>query len=125
MQAVQIMNRLNTNALHSQEGGSEIFIEDLRDPDGRWYRVEYRCQTDGTRANAWLLHNPWGSNPFSYEDSHLGSDGFVCVARGADHNNSPFNLEYVVKRTRFWCTGYSFMREHGVARTRELIPEWG
>ncbi len=124
MRAVDTMQRLNRHALHGSESGHEVFIEDVRDPDGRMYRIEYRCRQDGTGANAWVLHNPWGHDPYDYGDSHLSASGFICLGTGASHDDSPFDLDTAVKRTRLWCTGYSFLREHGLTRTRQMLPDW-
>ena len=119
------MNRLgNSRFLHTTESGWHVFVEDVPDPDGRWYRVEYRCLEDGRNATAWIRYNPWGVNPYSYEQSHVSSDGFVCVGKDLSRDHSPYGLEFVVRRTRFWCTGYSCLRQHGYARTCELIPDW-
>ena len=124
MSATSIMQRLNRYALCGQENGWHVFMEDVRDPDGRWYRIEYRCAGNGSNANAYVRYNPWGSNPFSYNESHLSPEGLICVGAGVHSTNSPYNLEYVVKRARFWCAGYSFLRENGYARTCQMIPDW-
>ncbi len=123
--AQQMMAELNSNALYGQENGNEIFIEDVQDPDGRWYRIEYQCKADGSNARARVLHNPWGSNSYSYSQSHLNSQGDICLGSGMGSTTSPYDLAFAVERARFWCTGYSFLRENGYRRTCELIPEWG
>jgi hypothetical protein len=124
MSASSIMNRLNANALRHRSWNRDHFIEDVRDPDGRWYRIEYICDHDGCNVVAFCRFNPWGANPYSYHQSHLRSDGFICYAGGLHSNRSPYNLDYAVERVRFWCTGYSYLREHGYAATCRDIPEW-
>jgi hypothetical protein len=125
MKAEEIMSQLNSSALASEENGLKVFVEDIQDPDGRWYRVEYRCRADGSGANAWCLYNPWGSNPYNYRESHLSSDGLLCLGTATHSSASPYSIDYVVARSRFWCTGYSFLREHGYSATCRAIPEWG
>ena len=124
MRAQDIMQRLNRHAVASAENHQQIFIEDWRDSDGRCYRVEYRCQPDGSQANAWVLSNPWGTNPYSYEHSHLATDGLLCIGGQTTREHSHYQLDFVVRRTRFWCTGYSYLREHGYTQTKRDIPEW-
>jgi len=125
MHATEIMQRFNPHVLAGEDNQQQIFIEDWKDADSRWYRLEYRCQLDGRGASGWLLHNPWGTNPYSYEQSHLAGDGFICVADAASRENSPYDLDFVVRRARFWCTGYSYLREQGYAQTCRDVPEWG
>jgi hypothetical protein len=125
MSAASKMAALNRDALHGRDRGKEIFIEDVRDPDGRWYRIEYQCESDGSNAVAFCRSNPWGRNPYSYTQSHLGSDGFICYADPLVRDRSGYDLDYVVKRVRTWCVGYSFMREHGFRATCAQMPEWG
>lgn len=125
MNAQDMMDQLNPNALRAREGGKEIFIEDVQDPDGRWYRIEYQCEADGSNARAKVRYNPWGSNSYGYVQSHLSGNSDICLGTGMTTTTSPYDLEFAVKRARFWCTGYSFLRENGYERTCELIPEWG
>lgn len=113
-----IMHRLNPQAVHAQERGKMIFIEDVKDPDGRLYRVEYQSDSRGRNAQAYCRYNPWGGNPYSAPQSHLFDDGKICLGSGT------FNLEEVVGRSRSWCTAYSFMREHGYEATCRVMPEW-
>lgn len=125
MSANVMMTGLNPNALHGYENGKEIYIEDVSDSDGRLYRIEYRCATDGTNANAWCLYNPWGDNPFTYDHSHLSAEGLLCVGPEVSQDASPYDLDFVVRRSRTWCDAYSFLREHGYAETCRVMPEWG
>lgn len=124
MNAYDIIARLNPNALPAEENGRDLFIEDFP-VDNRWYRFEYRCLPSGSKASAWLLHNPWGGNQYSYEQSHLRSDGMICIGPHFDPDDSPFNLEFAIRRARFWAFGFAFLLEHGYAATCEAIPEWG
>lgn len=124
MNAEQIMRSLNPHAPVWREGNRVVVIEDVGDPDGRWYRVEYRCADNGSNATAWLLHNPWGDNPFSYPQSHLRNDGFICYAGRLHDGNSPYRLDFAIKRTRLWCVGYSYLREHGYQATCAVLPDW-
>lgn len=118
------MSVLNPNAFQGEEGAEQIFIEDITDADRRVFRVEYRCNDDGRNATAYLLYDPWSGNPYPYEDSHLGDDGFICIGKHVGHTRSPYNLDFAVRRVRFWCNGYSFLQEHGIEATRRLLPEW-
>ena len=125
MSAVDVMRQLNWAARYWQNNGWEYFAEDYYDPNGRRYQIEYRCDYYGNRATAWLRSNPWGSNPYSYSESHLGPDGLICIGRDLYRDSSPYNLSFAVPRARFWCLGYSYLREHGLAETRRQMPEWG
>lgn len=123
-QAAATMQQLNPHAVHAHEGGREVFIEDVSDPDGRMYRVEYQCDAHGRKAIAYCRHNPWGNNPHSYHEAHLRGDGFLCIGPGVHDCESPYDLEYAVRRARFWCGAYSYFREHGLAETKRVLPEW-
>lgn len=117
------MAGLNPSAVAFLEGDTSVFIEDWPDPDGRWYRLEYRCRADGSRAMAYCLHNPWPPAEDNILHSHLMPDNSICVS--ADVHAGGRDLEFVVARARFWCTGYSFFREHGIRETRrQLAGEW-
>lgn len=105
--AMDEMRRLNPNAVWGREGGREVFIEDVIDPDGRIYRIEYQCDAAGNHAVAYCRHNPWGGNPFSVHQSHLFDGGQICLGSGG------FSLRDAVLRSRYWCTAYSYLREHG------------
>lgn len=100
--------------------GSVCLIEDYADPDGRVYRMEYQATPDGKHATAYCRFNPWSTNTRPnagtvYDVSHVGINGFICVGSNAseDYKKSPYNLEYVVKQARYWCTGFSVMKETG------------
>ena len=122
--AEQVLKGLNPNALIGAEEGQVVAIEDVADPDGRMYRLEYRATPDGRRAVAWCLHNPWsaGGTPNAgqgYVEAHVGEDGFLCLGNGSERAlaRSPFNLDYAVKRARFWCTAFSVFMETGTFPT--------
>lgn len=122
MSAQDAMNQINRNALHAEENGKHIFIEDHTDPDGRMYRLEYQCDRDGRNAEAFCLHNPWGGNPFDMSQSHIrNTDGWLCLR---SHVAPALDLASAVKRARFWCTGFSYLQEHGYQATCRDIPEW-
>ena len=107
MRASELMFRFNPNAFRGLEGGGHVYIEDHTDENGDMWRLEYRTDPDGRVARAFVLHNPWGANPFSPQQSHLHSTGEICLAGG------DLPLETAVPRARYFCTAYSFFREHG------------
>lgn len=121
--AAQLMQRLNPRALMSVEAGDLVFIEDHSDSeeDGRIYRLEYRSTPNGRRAVAFCLHNPWsqeGQDPQADEMVHIAhifSDGLLCLGTGHCRNprDSRRSLEWVVARARYWCTGFSVLKETG------------
>lgn len=125
MSATSIMQRHNPNAVSGWENGQFVFIEDWSDADGRMYRLEYRCNADGNRANAWCRYKPWsGTAGHAYAASHLSNGGLICIGPHTSVNASPYDLSYAIKRARFWCTGYSYLREKGYAAAKRDIPEW-
>ncbi len=105
--AAQKMRQLNGNALWGRENGKEVFIEDVTDPDGRMYRLEYQTDLDGQKVIAFCRHNPWGSNSLGVHDSHLFGSGQICLG------TRDYSLEDAVQRARYWATAYSYLREHG------------
>lgn len=117
--AEDIMHRYNPNALIGEEDdGSIAMIEDVSDPDDRMYRMEFRATPDGRRAIAYCRYNPWGSvnGGEEYADGHVADDGFICMGTqhtGRGLNDSPYSIEYVIERARYWCTGFSYLKEHG------------
>ena len=118
--AETLMRRLNAHVLVGKEGGNLVFIEDVTDPDGRMFRMEYRSTPDGRHAYAWCLHNAWGGRGnrnagVGYAAGHVRNDGFLCLGNGMTDAvaTSPFTLEAVVQRARFWCTAFSVYRETG------------
>ena len=118
-EVVPIMGVLNRNALIGVDNGEVAIIEDVTDPDGRMYRMEYRSTPDGRHATAFCRFNPWGDTPDAGEDpisSHVFSDGSICMGEhhfGGNLHSSPYDLETVVTRARFWCTGFSVLKETG------------
>jgi hypothetical protein len=101
------MRRINPNALCGWEGRHPVYIEDHTDPDGRMFRLEYRCDAEGRNAVAYCRYNPWGRAAHSIHQSHLFGDGRICLGSRA------FTLEEAVLRARYWCTAYSVLRETG------------
>ena len=115
--AHDIMFNLNPNALIGTEDSTAVMIEDVADPDGRMYRMEYQSTPDSRHATARCLSNPWGgktggdSNPLR---SHIFSDGTLCMGRGRTSLfGSPFDLADVIQRSRYWCTAFSVLKETG------------
>lgn len=123
MNSYDVVANLNPNILCGEENGRDIFIEDV-EVQGRWFRLEYRCLPSSASASAWLLSNPWGANTFPYEQSHLRSDGMICIGAHYDPDDSPYDLDYAIRRARFWAVGYSYLREHGYEATCDAIPDW-
>ena len=113
------MFRLNQRAFVARDGEQECFIEDVTDADGRMYRIEYRCNPSGRKALAYCLFNPWPAAAIPITDSHLMSNNSICTSARAHQGGD--DLEYTVARARFWCNGYSFLREHGIAETRRVL----
>jgi len=117
--AEDIMYRLNRNAVIGEDDdGAIVMIEDVTDTDGRFYRLEHRSSPDGRHAIAKCLYSPWGAvnGGEEYSVGHVAEDGFLCL--GSDHpgrgvEDSPYDIEYVIKRARYWCTGFSYLKEHG------------
>lgn len=118
--AVDIMRRANPNMM-VHTGDLVTGIEDhLDEPGGKMYRLEYQSTPDGRKANAWVRYNPHGGagNPtggVSYIDGHVSSDGHLCLLGGATSitKNSPYNLDFAIKRARFWCTAFSAYKTSG------------
>ena len=113
--ATEIMFEANRNALIGQEGQHEVMIEDVADPDGRIYRMEYKSMPDGRHAIAYCRFNPWGT-PNAGEaatEGHCFDDGLVCL--GSQHYSLPEASEYdlatVIQRARYWCTAFSVLME--------------
>ena len=112
------MLRFNQNALVGSERGHDVMIEDWSDPDGRIYRMEYQSSPDGQHAVAFCRFNPWGSvdGGVSVLQGHVFCDGSICM--GSEHHGgsvrgSPYTLETVIQRGRFWCTAFSVLQETG------------
>ena len=117
-EAEKIMRAYNRNALIGTDAdGSTAMIEDVRDPDGRLYRIKYRSTSDGQHSAAFCCWNPWGgkNGGAPYTAGHVREDGFLCIASGATDNvaTSPHALPYVIARARYWCTAFSYFKEKG------------
>lgn len=118
--AVDIMRRANPNMMINA-GDLITGIEDhLDEPGGNMYRIEYESTPDGRKANAWVRYNPHGGvgNPtagVAYTQGHVSSDGHLCLRSGATGNtkSSPYNLDFAIKRARFWCTAFSAYKVTG------------
>ena len=116
--AQSIMIAANENGLVGNEGELDIMIEDVIDPDSRIYRIEYQSTPDAQHAIAWCRFNPWGSlnGGERYEVGHVHEDGFLCVGTRSVRSvaQSPYSLQYVIRRVRYWCTAFSMLKESGV-----------
>lgn len=112
-----LMKQFNPRALIGKENDILVMIEDIADPDGRIFRMEYQSTADGQHAIAYCRFNPWGAvnGGEEYETSHIDINGFVCVGKQSvkQVNMSPYNIEYVIQRGRFWCTAFSVFKETG------------
>ncbi len=115
--ANDIMQQFNQNALIGTENNNAVMIEDVSDPDGRMYRMEYQSSADGMHATARCLHNPWGGVTGDTENvhaTHVFSDGMLCMGRGRTGLfGSPFDIAAVIQRGRYWCTAFSVYKETG------------
>jgi hypothetical protein len=115
--AQTIMKEHNRNALIGSETGMDVMIEDVSDPDGRIYRLEYQSTPDGRHAIAFCRFNPWGSlnGGEEYQVGHVDANGFVCVGKQSVKSvqASPYDIRYVIQRTRFWCAAFSVLKETG------------
>lgn len=110
--AYQIMRRHNPNGMIGLEDRIVCMIEDHTDPDGRLFRIEYQSTSDGRHANAWVRHNPWGP----VTDMHTINGGMICIGAGSHDSNptrSPYDLETVITKARFWCIAISVYHETG------------
>lgn len=112
------MRKHNANALVGVEADGIVMIEDVTDGDGRMYRLEYRSTPDTHHAIAFCRWNPWGTlnGGEQYTVGHVDSDGFLCLGKahtGKGLCDSPYDLEYVIARARFWTTAFSILKETG------------
>ena len=98
-------------------GGTVMTDEKVKDPDGRVYRLRYLSTADGKRANAYCTANPWGAKNggADYFKAHVDEDGFLCLGHGSTRqmNRSPFKLDFVIRRARYWCAAFSYFKENG------------
>lgn len=120
--AAQIMYRFRdtgTVVIAGDRDGAVCMIEDVTDPDGRVYRMEYKSTPDGRHALAWCRSNPWdrrNSNAgVGYSDGHVNSEGLLCLgaSHGSNYSSSPYDIASVIRRSRYWCTAFSVLKETG------------
>jgi hypothetical protein len=118
--AAETIRAANPNAFIAFEDGYVVALEDHADPDGRMFRIEYRATPDGQKAIAVCRYNPWQpEDPQAGEDyltAHVAPDGFLCLGEGHESHavaDSPFAIDFVIRRARFWCTGFSVLKETG------------
>lgn len=123
--AADIIKGVNANALVAYENSLTIGIEDVIDPDGRMYRLEYKSTHTGEQAVSYCLHVPWDISGRRYWDGHMSANGLICTGAGIHAlcpcpdryefvKASPYPLGWIIQRSRFWCTAYSVYRETGV-----------
>lgn len=117
--AERVMREFNRNALVYLNAESEtlVFIEDVQDPDERWYRMEYESTWDGNHAVAYCRYDPWQGNyrGRSTAGGHLMGGGLLCLGPGVTPTvpRSPFTLDTAVRRARYWCIAFSAYIETG------------
>lgn len=117
--AEDIIDAFNPNALKvEQEDGTFVFIEDVADLDGRLFRIEYESTWGGEGATAFCRHNPWGgvNGGQEFDVGHVANDGLLCLGdvHDIDHpEESPYSLDYVIRRARYWAIGFSILMETG------------
>lgn len=117
--ATTTMKEFNPRALIGTDtDGAVVMIEDVRDPDGRLYRMEYRSTPDGAHGVAYCRSNPWGAvnGGAPYHRGHVSPSGFLCLGDG--HNSekladSNYDIGFTIKRARYWCTAFSVFKETG------------
>ena len=118
-QAEAVMRGFNPHALIGSENGRAVMIEDVSDPDGRMYRMEYQSTGDGRKAVAFCRHNPWGkvNAGVSLSEGHVASDGLLCMGSAHSYSRDParsrYDLAFVIQRGRYWCTALSVLKETG------------
>lgn len=115
--AQTLMKAANKNALIGADNGVEVMIEDHVDSDGRIYRIEYQSTPDGKHSIAFCRFNPWGAlnGGEEYTVGHVDQNGFICVGKQSVKavHASPYDLQYVIQRARYWCTAFSVLKETG------------
>ena len=91
------------------------------DPDGRLFRIKFNKKEDGS-FKAYLETCPWPQSSidaYSEQETHLNSKYHICLAK-----TPIYDFGVIKKRADFWCTGFSFLMEHGYTETKAAIPEW-
>ncbi len=119
------MRAFNPHAPVGYDQGAYVMIEDVYDSpiDRRLYRLEYQATADGRRAISYLRSNPWDRTRPNcgkeYAKCHVSEAGIICV--GSQHTNSladsPYDLDFVLKRARSFCTYFSAWMEGGCRRS--------
>lgn len=99
--------------------GVRSITERYKDPDGRIYTLKYLSTGDGKHAVALCRKNPWGNTPNAgaeYHEGHVSPEGFLCLGSGHPSRSvkdSPYPIDYVVPRARYWCAAFSYFKETG------------
>jgi hypothetical protein len=113
--AFEAFRAANPNGLIGIDDGFVCMIEDHADPDGNMFRLEYRSTPDGQHATAWCHYSPW-CDQGSMTEPHTTHGGLICVGPHA-HNpsvkSSPYDVDFVLKRARYWCTAVTVFHETG------------
>lgn len=120
--AVTLLKKLNPNMLTGYENDLSIGIEDIPDPNGRLFRLEYKSSHDGEQAVSFCLHHPWDKD--EVWQCHLLPSGLICTGERIhdlcpnpqtfdELKSSPYTLRWTVERSRYWCSVYSEYRRHG------------
>ncbi len=110
------MRRYNPEALITKEGDTMVMRENVEDVEGsgRIYQIEYLSTKDGKHAAAFCISNPWGDRNGGEDISvgHVSFDGWICMGDHGcfHHEDSPFDLESVIHRTRYWCIAFSVLK---------------
>lgn len=103
-------------------GRIATMLIDLRDLDGRVYRLEFQSTLDGQHAVAIIRYNPWtrpGQGPAageSYTLGHVSPSGFICL--GGEHpsesvTDSPYALDWAIRRVEYFVSAFSRLKETG------------
>ena len=114
-----VMRQANPHAMIGAEGRNVVMIEDVSDPDGRMYRMEYQSTADGRHAIAFCRHNPWGgvNGGAELNKGHVDRNGLLCMGRHHSYSQNPASsghgLAEVIQRSRYWCTAFSVLMETG------------
>lgn len=100
-----------------EDDGAIYMVEEWWDADqedARCYVLEYFASPDGGSAIAYCREAPWYIEGDLLE-GHIGDDGQLCLGSETvtDVWSSPYDLEFVVLRSRYWCTAFSVYKETG------------
>lgn len=115
----------NTNALIAYENDLTIGIEHHTDPDGRLFTLEYAATHDGDHAVSFCRYSPWGPLEGNWV-CHVNCSGLICTGNRIHHlsisdhasydevKHSPYDVDWIIARSRYWTAIYSYFRETGI-----------